>query len=249
MFNLEHIVDDLRKIGVKSGDVLMLHASLKAVGPVKNGANGLLDALRMAVGKNGTLMMVLGAANKRPPGGTVFNPLTTPADPDVGRLAEILRTRTGCKVSNHPEGRFAALGPGAEFLLASQPWDDYFGPDSPLDHLCQRGGKILRLGAAPDTITLTHFAEYLTPLTEKRRVTRQVLVQGPEGPEQKDVCSLDDDEGIFEFGGEDYFISILEAYMANKEGQSGKVGNAKSQLLGAQSYASFAIAWMARHLG
>ncbi|NOR62838.1 MAG: aminoglycoside 3-N-acetyltransferase [Rhodobacteraceae bacterium] len=244
MFSRAKITDDLGKIGVAKGDVLMLHASLKAIGPVAGRADGLLDALQDAVGRNGTLMMVLGAANN----GAVFDALTTPADPDVGTLAEILRTRAGAKVSNHPEGRFAALGPHAKTLLASQPWDDYFGPNSPLDALTKLSGKVLRLGADPDTTTLTHLAEYLTPLAGKRRVTRQVLVQGPHGPEQKSVNSLDDEEGIFDNQGEDYFASILKAFSADGHGQTGTIGHARSRLLNARSFTTFAAGWMTNHL-
>ncbi len=45
---------DLRRLGIRAGDLLMVHASLKAVGPVD--AAIVLAALRAAVGPAGTLM-------------------------------------------------------------------------------------------------------------------------------------------------------------------------------------------------
>ena len=57
--------DDLRRyltsIGVQAGDTLMIHASLRAIGPLRDGPETLLDALDAAVGDDGTLLMILGA--------------------------------------------------------------------------------------------------------------------------------------------------------------------------------------------
>src|SRR5688572_5985276 len=97
------LTSDLRRLGVAAGDVVMVHASLKAIGPVEGGAMGVVRALDAAVGANGTLLMVLGAAddwswvNERPEperphllaDATPFDCLTTPAESDVGVLAEI----------------------------------------------------------------------------------------------------------------------------------------------------------------
>ncbi len=50
----------------------MVHASLRAAGPVDGGAEGVLEALDRAVGPDGTLLMILGAeiaedwVNERP---------------------------------------------------------------------------------------------------------------------------------------------------------------------------------------
>ena len=43
------------KLGVQTGDLLMVHASLKAIGPVEGGAETSLP-LRSAVGPTGTVM-------------------------------------------------------------------------------------------------------------------------------------------------------------------------------------------------
>ena len=47
---------DLRRLGIRPGDLVMVHASLKAIGPVDGGARAVVDALRAAVGPEGTLM-------------------------------------------------------------------------------------------------------------------------------------------------------------------------------------------------
>ncbi len=211
-WSVERLTADLRRLGVAPGDLLMVHASLRAVGPVVGGADGVLEALEAAVGPDGTLVMNLGArddwawVNDRPEDdrpdllrdAEPFDCLVTPADPDVGVLAEVFRTRPGTKVSDHPDGRFGASGPLAESLLEDVPWDDYYGPGSPLERFVRAGGRVLRLGADPDTVTLLHYAEYLAPVPSKRRVRRHRLVAGAEGPEIRVVECLDDTDGIVE---------------------------------------------------
>ncbi len=70
-------------------------------------------------------------------------------------------------MTDNPSGRFGARGERAEALLANAPWNDYYGPNSPLEHLCKLGGKILRIGADPDTTTVLHYAEYLAEVPRK----------------------------------------------------------------------------------
>jgi aminoglycoside N3'-acetyltransferase len=259
---VERLTADLRRLGVAAGDLLMVHASLRAIGPVEGGADGLLEALEAAVGPDGTLLMVLGArddrswVNHRPEAerpdllrdAEPFDHLVTPADPDVGILAEVFRRRAGTRVSDHPEGRFGAAGRLARPLVEHVPWDDYYGFDSPLERFVRAGGRVLRLGADPDTLTLLHYAEYLAPIPSKRRVRRHRVVSGPTGPERRVVECLDDSDGIVDHPGEDYFAVILRQYLATAEVSVGAVGAATSELLDAADVVEFGVAWMARHL-
>ena len=61
---VEQLAADLRRLGVRPGDLIMIHASLRAVGPVEGGADGVLDALEAAVGPQGTILMTLGALDR-----------------------------------------------------------------------------------------------------------------------------------------------------------------------------------------
>jgi aminoglycoside N3'-acetyltransferase len=255
------LAEDLQQLGVRSGQAVMVHASLRKIGPVEGGPQGLIAALDMAVGPDGGLMMVLGAdndwgwVNERPEAerealltdAEPFDPAVTSAEEDVGYLAEAFRIHPGTSVSDHPEGRFAARGGLAPTLLRDPPWDDYYGPCSPLEHLCDLGGAVLRLGADPDTVTLLHYAEYLAPVAQKRRVLRHRRVLAPDGPVVRTVSCLDDSAGIVDWPGEDYFAVILKAYLAAGGGAQGQVGGAPSELLDARDFVAFGVDWMGRH--
>lgn len=258
----EDLREDLARLGVRPGDAVMVHASLRRLGPVAGGAEGVIMALDAAVGPAGGLLMTLGAAddwawvNERPEAeragilanAVSFDPLTTPAEPDVGHLAEAFRRASGTQVSDNPEGRFGARGGLAAALLKDAPWDDYYGPGSPLERLCALDGKVLRLGADPDTVTLLHYAEYLAAVADKRRVVRHRRVLGAKGPEIRTVSCLDDSDGIVAWAGEDYFKLILQAYLADGRGQRGRVGDAASELLDARDVVAFGADWMGRNL-
>lgn len=262
--SVDEIAADLDALGLRRGNLVMVHASLKAIGPVEGRAAGVLAAIRRSIGKEGTMLMVLGAHNEwawvntRPEAerpdllaeAEPFDAVATPADPDVGVLAEVFRTVDGTRVSDHPEGRFAAAGPLASELLADVPWDDYYGPSSPLERLVAQEGRVLRVGADLDTATILHYAEYLTPVPDKRRVRRCRRVATESGPKIRWVDSLDDSVGIREFDDEtDYFELILTEYLDAGRATRGVVGGAQSELIEAADLVQFGVQWMATHLG
>ena len=252
------LVGDLRRLGVAPGDVVMPHASLRAVGAR---AEAVIAALDEAVGPAGTLLMTIGArddwawVNKRPGGERAallaaadpFDAATTPSDPEIGVLAEVFRRTPGTVVSDHPEGRFGARGARAAELIADVPWDDYYGAGSPLARLVEWGGKVLRMGADIDTVTLIHHAEYLATVPGKRRVCRMRRVRTAGGPVLRTVECLDDSDGIVDYPGPDYFGVILESYLATGAARRGRVGNAPSELLDARAVVEFAAGWMTEH--
>lgn len=237
----DKLLEQLKALGIQPGDVVMTHASMRRVGPIEGGAKSVVDAELAAVGAEGTLLMVLGAD-----GGEPFSAQTTPADvADMGILAEVFRTYPGVQVSDHPAARFASVGRRARGLLHPMPLHDYHGPGSPLERLTQLGGMVLRLGADPDTVTLTHYAEYLADVPDKIRVRRR-YVRADTG--EVLIESLDDDDGIAEWPHGDYFEQIFLDYKAAGAVKTGLVGRCSAELFEAQDFVSFAVRWMNREL-
>lgn len=231
--------EELRRLGVAAGDRVMVHASMRQVG---GRAETLVQALDDAVGDAGTLLMMTGPTNDDP-----FDCLVTPSDPDNGVLSEIFRTTPGTLSSNHPEGRFSARGAQAAHFISDVPWDDYYGPGSPLQRLVDAGGRVLRLGADIETVTLLHYAEYLADLPSKRRVTRERLITTTHGSERRGIHCLDDQFGIVDWAGEDYFGLILLAYLSSHQARHGLIGRAPSELIDARDLTMFAVEWMETH--
>ena len=258
---------DLAALGVRAGDVLMVHASLRKAGLTRaevgeGGGDMLLDAIEAAVGPSGTLLMILGSdypmdwVNRGPveerarllAGSEPFDYRAAASMPEVGWLAECFRLRPGTVLSDNPSGRFGARGANAAALVSGQPWHDYYGPGSPLEKLCEAGGKILRLGADADTVTALHLAEYRADLPAKRRTRWDYLLAGETGARHVWIECLDDSDGIAAWEGEDYFAMILKAYLARGGHSEGLVGKARSELLDAADLVDFGTRWMEANL-
>ncbi len=235
-----------RTLGIAPGDLLMVHASLRRLGVAEGGAAGVLAALRLALGSEGTLLMVLGADPDEP-----FDALSSEVDvEDIGVLAEVFRTSPGTVVNDHAAGRFAASGPLAEQLLSDTPLHDYMGPGGVMQRFVDAGGKVLRLAADPDSTTVTHWAEYLAEVPGKRRA-RVRYVRADIGEQW--IEGLDDTHGIVD-GAEDelfddYFPQILVDFLAESHAGTGPVGSCQAELFEARAFVGYAVTWLEVHYG
>jgi aminoglycoside 3-N-acetyltransferase len=257
------LVGDFRALGVQPGQVVMLHASVRAVGWAVGGPDVVLHALREALGPDGTLMMMVGwednpydldswPEDRRrayleecPP----FDPATSRAHRKWSILTEYLRTTPGARRSANPEKSVAAVGARAGWLTADHPLDYGFGPGSPLEKLCRAGGRVLLLGTPFESVTLLHHAECLADVPDKRvvRYRMPVLVDGQR--RWVDVEEFDTCDGIRDWAGGDYFVAIVEAYLAAGHGKTGPVGAARSFAFDARELVRFGAAWMERTFG
>lgn len=230
----------LTDLGLQEDDVLMVHASLRKLGPVIGGAHTVIESICEVIGERGIMSMILGSCE-----GDIFDARTSPSDPAMGVLAEQFRNYPGVEVNDHPAARFAALGARASSFLNPSPRNDYYGKGSVLERFVGSRGKILRLGANPDTTTVTHYAEYLANVSPKRRVTRRYITE-TEG--EMFIDSLDDSMGIQDWPMGDYFARILLDYVASGKCARGSIGNCRAELIDAGNFVEFAVTWMEKNL-
>ncbi|WP_224367801.1 AAC(3) family N-acetyltransferase [Hyalangium versicolor] len=153
MMTTAQLVEQLKALGVRPGGVLLVHTSFKAVRPVEGGPLGLIEALRTALGPQGTLVMPT-----MTDGETVFDPRSTPTA-DMGITAELFWRQPGVVRSTHPGGSFAAQGPHAEEICRPQPLSPPHGPDSPVGRVHDLDGQVLLLGVTHSEDTTLHMAE------------------------------------------------------------------------------------------
>ena len=237
----------------------MLHASMRAVGPVLGGPDVLIAALLEAAEPYGTLMMYVGC---QPPydhigrGGfdqetldvimahlPPFDPVGARADRDHGVLAEFFRTYPGTVCSANPPARMAARGAKAKFLIDDHPMNYGFGPGSPLAKLCDTGGKVMLIGSDPDAVTLLHYAEHLAPIPDKRilRLKVPIVGKGWVDIEEYDTTS----RGIVDWP-DRFFASIIDSFRSTGQVRTGRLGQADVSLFDAQALVEHAIPTMVR---
>lgn len=244
---------DLHALGLGSGDAVLVHAALRKVGPILGGPDTLIGALRDAVGLAGTVLAytdwqfeddraVPGLRDDVP----AFDPLSSRASRDNGAFPELLRTTPGAVRSASPGASCAAIGGHADWFVADHALDYGYGPQSPFGKLVEAGGKTLLLGAPLDTMTLLHHAEHLADIPGKhvRRYEAPILVDGETVWQRFE--EFDTAGPVVDGLPDDYFASIVDAFLADGRGRSGTVGAAQSVLVGATEIVGFAVDWLER---
>lgn len=150
------------RAGLDRGDSVILHSSLKSIGPVEGGGEAVIEALLSVIGPDGHLLVPTFTYClpiwKIPP----FDVRNSPSR--VGALTEIVRKRPDALRSFHPTHSVAVLGPQREALVRNHLHTTPLGKDSPFDRMRRFHAKILMLGTRQDTNSSLHLCEVLAEL-------------------------------------------------------------------------------------
>jgi len=171
--SLDTVIRQLRSLGVEPGGVLLVHTSFRATGRVAGGPQGLIEALRTALGADGTLVMPSWTGDDEEP----FDPRATRAAADLGVVADAFWRLPGVLRSDHPFA-FAAAGPRAAAVVADALPLPPHRPESPVGRVHDLDGQVLLLGVEHDADTTLHLAELVAgvPYRVPKRCT--VLREG-----------------------------------------------------------------------
>lgn len=255
----ERLVRDLGRLGVKPGQTLLVHASIRRIGLVDGGAQTVVTALRDAVGKAGNIVVPTGTAEnsvtsrshkaliakmtedevrafrRNMPG---FYKDATPST--TGALGEALRTVTGAVRSDHPQSSFAAIGPEAEYLMADHHPDCHLGEYSPLAKLYKMAASVLLLGVGYNACSAFHLAEYRYIDSPPNRIYSCAVIKNGRTRwiGYIDVVLDDQDFGLI---GQDLELEHEDLVKRRN------VGNASSRLIPMVLAVDHAQNWMARH--
>lgn len=234
--NHASLVDSLKKTGVISGDVLLVHSALSKLGFVDGGAKTVVESLLEVVGESGHLLMPTSPNNGRQldfiKQNPVFDVKNTPSR--MGAISEYFRKLPNTKRSLHPTESVACIGPNSDdFIQGHFQALTPYRMQSPFGKVITNRGKILMIGVTLDNAgTNVHcledavdfpFPVYVEQIFEAMVIDEQgnqhtvkTKVHNPE-MSSKRYC--------------DYLIPILE-----KEGilTKHKIGDASCLLIDAQ---------------
>jgi aminoglycoside N3'-acetyltransferase len=225
------LVAQLRGLGVRKGGVLVVHTSFRAVRPVEGGPPGLIEALRGAIGPDGTLVMPAWTGDDRAP----FDPAATPAAADLGIVADTFWRQPGVLRSQHPNA-FAATGPlAAEINRDVLPLPPHV-LESPIGRVHDLDGHVLLLGVGHDANTTLHLAELLADVPY--RIPRSVTVWENSQPRR------------IEYGENDHcceLFSLADNWLRARGLQlEGPVGHAHARLMSSRDVVQVALEHLSR---
>ena len=156
----------LRAAGIRPGDTLLVHSSLKSMGYVEGGADAVIDALLGTLGPDGTLVMPTLAQKDFI---HAYRDWSLDRPSDVGFITETFRLRPGSVRSDQATHSVAAQGKLAAWLTRDHGLygkrigafgDTPFAVCSPWQKLYDLNAKVLFLGVTMRSNTCKHLIEY-----------------------------------------------------------------------------------------
>lgn len=156
-YNKQQLKDQLESMGLKGGETILIHSSMKAIGVVNGGADTVLDVW-MEYFKNGLLLLPTHTWKTVNADNPVYNPYTTPSC--VGLLTNMFMKRDGVIRSLHPTHSMSGYGKNAAEYLAGEEYNNTpCTPGGCYDRLKEVGGKVLLVGVGHERNTYIHSVE------------------------------------------------------------------------------------------
>lgn len=247
------ILSAFSEIGLKKGQVVMVHTSLSSIGYVCGGAQTIIEALIETVGAEGTIMMPTQSwKNLDPEDGVhwtvaeeywqiirdnwpAYDKKITPTN-TMGAVAEMFRSWPGTVRSDHPARSVAAWGKHAEYLTSDHDLENIFGEGSPIGKLYELDGSVLLIGVDYDKNTSIHLADVRADYPSKHNCIEHSAILEHGKRVWKDYETLFVD-------GED-FKEIGEAFEKTCPVKEAMLGNAKLKLMSQKELVDFAVGWI-----
>lgn len=165
MYTKQTLKEQLREMGLRQTDALMLHSSMKAIGEVEGGADTVLDAF-MEFLSGGLFMTPAHTWAQMNESHSCFDPETEPAC--VGIIPNLFLKRPGVVRSLHPTHSIAAFGSAAaEYVRGEENCTTPCTPGGCWDRLKDIQAKILLAGVTHIRNTFIHSIEEVLEVPER----------------------------------------------------------------------------------
>ncbi len=165
MFLKEELKRQMQEMGILSTDTVLIHTSMRAVGDVENGADGVIDAFIEYL-SDGLFLVpthTWDCVYDRQP---VYDVKSTV--PCIGALPKAAAFRCDGVRSLHPTHSIWASGKGAENFVKNE--ENALSPCPPgfaWDRLADVGAKILLIGVGNDKNTFIHSVEEVADVPDR----------------------------------------------------------------------------------
>jgi len=249
----KRIANDLKILGLKSGELVIVHSSMSKIGWIAGTSVAVVNALMEVLTPEGTLVMPTMSSDNTDPQNwqnppvpddwkqmirenmTAYHPAYTPTR-GMGKIPETFRNYPDVLRSNHPQSSFTAWGKLKEEICGEHDLSPCFGKNSPLEKLYNNNSKILLLGVDHQNNTSLHYAEWKAQVKNKPIQKQGAAVFANN---QRVWKSFEDIEYI-----DEDFPQIGAEFESVYEIRVGKIGQAPAKLLPMKELVDFAVKWM-----
>lgn len=144
----------LKQLNIRKNDKVTMHCSLRKIGEIENGADGLIDAFCDYLSE-GLFIVPTHTWDSVSPENPNYDVNTTV--PCIGTLPRIAAFRKDAHRSLHPTHSVAVFGKGAEDFIKGEEQSASPAPvNGCLSRLYEENGKILLIGVGHDSNTYLH---------------------------------------------------------------------------------------------
>lgn len=253
---LNSLAHDFQRLGLRRGNVVIVHSALSKLGWVVGGAVAVIDALMKVVTPEGSIVMPTHTGDNSDPAHwqnpavpeawwSIIRTQSPPFRPEVtptwymGIIPELFRRYPNVLRSNHPLHSFAAWGKHAEQIVAEHSLESSLGDQSPLGKIYQLDGKVLLLGVNHANNTSLHLSEQRSnyPAKQTRKEGAAVLIAGQRQWLEWESHDYDSDD----------FEALGEAFEASENYTPGKVALADARIVSQRKIVDFGTGWLSAH--
>lgn len=165
MITIEELKEQIRAMGIEKDDTVLIHTSMRAVGPVEKGADGVIDAFCQVLSEGLFLVPThtWAVVNRDNP---VYDVRST--EPNIGALPRCAAFRKEGFRSLHPTHSIWGYGKDAEIFLRGE---EKSGTPAPAggawSRLADRKAKILLIGIGNERNTFIHAVDEIADLPNR----------------------------------------------------------------------------------
>lgn len=173
------IVAGLRKLGLRSGQVVLVHSAMRTLGHVARGADAVVDAFLEVLGEAGTLVVPTFTFVHETAADPIVDPQTDPSE--MGIITETVRQRDGALRSIAYRHSFSAIGPCAKDIVSVDTAHSVFDIRSSFGVMLGLDTQVVLLGMTYQNSTSHHFGEWVCEVPYREVIGRDVRVREHDG--------------------------------------------------------------------
>jgi len=173
------IIESFNRLGLKPGQVVLVHSALRTVGNVEGGADTVIDALLELVGSAGTLVFPTFTFVHEAEADPIIDPRADRSE--MGVLTETARLRPEALRSTAFRHSVAAIGRRAKLISEVDPALSAFDLRSAFGVMLALNAQVVLLGVTYTSSTSHHFAELVCDVPYRQTIPKVVKVRRADG--------------------------------------------------------------------